>query len=424
MPETCGTVVSPGGRVGDRYKLGSFVGSGRWGSVFKGQRLTPGAATRNVALKERERNQMRTRAAARGKLVPDGAHEAAMLQRVHHANCVRLEEDFVDEKGAEWLVMELAPGVDLHRYVTQHFNPKAPATPRPAGSASDDTIEAPSLDASAPQPTTPGGLSTSHPRSDPVKVPHSTHGAFHPYSTSPHSYSNSTASPFTTSPGLESYRLGSSLEATAPQDRLQAAGAAHPACSAPVPSPEYLARRVAKQLVSALLHLHYDGGVVHCDLKPENVVVDPAADFSLKIVDFGAALALKDGPQEVATHLLAHTLCITAPEILFHASTLGSRPVTMDAESLRLLDIYSLGVTLYFIVSCGQYPYPMEPADSSLLSSINQLLHHIEGSPPISFDPSLTPECVDFISSCLKEDPRRRPTAKQLSKHPWMAEQR
>lgn len=37
-----------------------------------------------------------------------------------------------------------------------------------------------------------------------------------------------------------------------------------------------------------------------------------------------------------------------------------------------------------------------------------------------SFPPTMTPDAVDFIAKCLERDPRRRPTAMQLTAHPMI----
>ena len=92
--------------------------------------------------------------------------------------------------------------------------------------------------------------------------------------------------------------------------------------------PAGLRKRVAEQLMDAVGYLHRKG-VIHNDLKPENVLISRSSD-SVKLLDFGLS--------DTDTHYLARTMGCTAeyasPELL--------RQENVDARS----DIYSLGLML------------------------------------------------------------------------------
>jgi serine/threonine protein kinase len=95
-------------------------------------------------------------------------------------------------------------------------------------------------------------------------------------------------------------------------------------------------------LCEALHHMHTKG-VVHRDVKPKNILVD--AQGTVKLVDFGLAklLAL---PDEALDKAGVGTRPFMSPE-----QTRGI-PDEIDART----DIYSLGVTLYFVLT-GELPY-------------------------------------------------------------------
>ncbi|HEX5386354.1 MAG TPA: serine/threonine-protein kinase [Gemmatimonadales bacterium] len=99
--------------------------------------------------------------------------------------------------------------------------------------------------------------------------------------------------------------------------------------------------RVLREALSALAHAHASG-LVHRDIKPENMLLEP--DGSLRITDFGLALALRAGRFGGATSQ-SGTPQFASPEQL-----LGER---VDQRS----DLYSLAAVAYFAL-LGEPPFP------------------------------------------------------------------
>jgi predicted Ser/Thr protein kinase len=95
---------------------------------------------------------------------------------------------------------------------------------------------------------------------------------------------------------------------------------------------------IAHQVAEALVAAH-ELGIVHRDLKPDNIIVAPnrSGRDVAKVVDFGIAKAIEEGPGESLTRT---GLVIGTPEYMSPEQLLGD-PV--DARS----DIYSLGCILY-----------------------------------------------------------------------------
>jgi serine/threonine-protein kinase len=95
---------------------------------------------------------------------------------------------------------------------------------------------------------------------------------------------------------------------------------------------------IAHQVAEALVAAH-ELGIVHRDLKPDNIIVAPGKNGRdiAKVVDFGIAKAIEEGPAESLTRT---GLVIGTPEYMSPEQLLGD-PV--DARS----DIYSLGCILY-----------------------------------------------------------------------------
>ncbi|MCY1145373.1 serine/threonine-protein kinase [Actinoplanes sp. Pm04-4] len=151
------------------------------------------------------------------------------------------------------------------------------------------------------------------------------------------------------------------------------------------------AARLTAQVAAALAEAH-DLGVVHRDLKPDNILlasVDGRLDT--RLTDFGVARILNT-PSMTTPNAVVGTPHYMSPEA-FHGAT--ANPAT---------DVYALGVLLYELVS-GRPPY--------LSDSIPDLMRqHLEGNP--ARRPGVPGPIWDLIMSCLAQKPRLRPSAAEL----------
>lgn len=141
--------------------------------------------------------------------------------------------------------------------------------------------------------------------------------------------------------------------------------------------------RFAGQLCEALEAAHAEG-VVHRDLKPQNILIDPE-DRAL-IMDFGIAAPLD---AEGALGLLG-TPEYMAPEQI--------ESKTPDSRS----DLYSLGLVLYRMVT-GELPFASDTAIQTLFQRITQAPRH-----PKLLNPELPDDLSKVILKCLERDPAAR----------------
>jgi serine/threonine protein kinase len=101
----------------------------------------------------------------------------------------------------------------------------------------------------------------------------------------------------------------------------------------------------------ALQHLH-SHNIVHCDIKPGNVLLE--VDWTARLGDFGLSYVMKDNHTRA---LEKGTPFFNAPEILLcqwkRKKDCLQRPGVNDKET----DIYSLGLTFWCVVAKRQFPY-------------------------------------------------------------------
>lgn len=102
---------------------------------------------------------------------------------------------------------------------------------------------------------------------------------------------------------------------------------------------------IVEQVGQALAAAH-DKGFVHCDVKPENIVVDDSgARPAVKLLDFGIATLLSADASDLGAPTAVGTAPYMAPE------QLAQGPV--DART----DVYALGVLTYELLT-GRHPFP------------------------------------------------------------------
>ena len=141
---------------------------------------------------------------------------------------------------------------------------------------------------------------------------------------------------------------------------------------------------IVEQICAALDHAH-SRGMIHRDIKPDNILV--SVDGTAKLLDFGLARVLDDSFGELS--VLAGTPYYMAPEQI-DGSTVDHRA-----------DIYALGCILYRAM-VGRLPFQ----DGNIF-----VAHALEPVPdPLQFNPTLDQRVVALLYRCLAKRPDERPS--------------
>ena len=166
-----------------------------------------------------------------------------------------------------------------------------------------------------------------------------------------------------------------------------------------LPVPEAL--RIAGQIASALAQAHADR-LVHCDIKPHNILVMP--DGTVKVADFGIARAVTESTMTYNDSVMG-SVHYFSPE--------QASGTTITPKS----DVYSLGIVLYEMLT-GHVPFDGNTAVSIARRHLDE-----EPQPLHSILPGIPPVVDALVMRMMAKDPAQRPDSAQLVRDIRRAEQ-
>ena len=140
-------------------------------------------------------------------------------------------------------------------------------------------------------------------------------------------------------------------------------------------------------IAEGLEHAH-TMGIVHCDIKPHNVIITRTG--RVKVTDFGIARAMN------ATNTVMYTNSILGSAHYLSPEQASGKPV--DGNT----DIYSLGVVLYEMLT-GRVPFEGETPIAVALKHVREKV-----APPTRYNPSIPPLLEAVVMKALSKNPADR----------------
>nr|CAJ2466945.1 unnamed protein product [Leishmania braziliensis] len=161
-------------------------------------------------------------------------------------------------------------------------------------------------------------------------------------------------------------------------------------------------RQWVYQMVCGVKYLH-ECGIVHRDIKGDNVLV--SVDGIVKLADFGCSKAIDDVCS--ATH---------------GCSTMVGTPYWMAPEVIKCeaggygvkSDIWSIGCTMVEMLT-GKPPWP---ECNSMWAAVYKIANST--GLPTEIPADVDPELMDLLQKCFERNPKLRPTAAEMLKHPFL----
>ncbi|EJD54189.1 kinase-like protein [Auricularia subglabra TFB-10046 SS5] len=162
---------------------------------------------------------------------------------------------------------------------------------------------------------------------------------------------------------------------------------------------------LVQQVAEGLQYLHDTAGIVHGDLKCENVLI--SNEGSAVISDFGLSTLVDAGPNLTATTLrVRNTLRFAAPELLLdeaYDSRLPPRP----RSKTTFTDVYAYGMLIYQAYT-GSPPWP----GANNMQVIRFITNGLT-PPRVHQEPLLNDLLWDLCHKCWEYEPHCRPTMGQ-----------
>ena len=157
-------------------------------------------------------------------------------------------------------------------------------------------------------------------------------------------------------------------------------------------------------ICDAVYYMHTHNKIIHMDIKQQNIVVDDY--INIKLADYSISIDYKN--KDFINLPLIGTCYYMSPEVL--------RKETIPVEYASKIDVYSIGVLLYFLAFCD-YPFKLKDVGNK---DYPQILKNVENN-DLEFpkDYEISKPFLNLLKNCLNKDISKRYSIHQLINDPW-----
>ncbi|XP_056138345.1 dual specificity tyrosine-phosphorylation-regulated kinase 4-like [Lampris incognitus] len=163
--------------------------------------------------------------------------------------------------------------------------------------------------------------------------------------------------------------------------------------------------------------------IMHCDLKPDNIVLSNENPDSLKVIDFGLSCYEKDAKGN--SHIQAVPYC--SPEVIL-GHICG---VAIDMWSLgciifelctghMLFQGWNKAEQLSLMIECIDIVICVSDSNGMLIQNSEKEIQQPRRDDLASMLRTKDPHLLDFIKRCLEWDPKKRMMPDEAMQHPWI----
>ena len=165
---------------------------------------------------------------------------------------------------------------------------------------------------------------------------------------------------------------------------------------------ERIAAKIIRIIAQGVEYLN-QFGIVHRDLKPENIVFGIEDDIkSIKIIDLGVAITLPFGQQSSDP---IGTLAYISPEMFTH-----------NPYSYKV-DVWAIGILLYWLVSGGILPFDDEKNDEHIMGKKVVFMHQ---EYPDKYFGDKSKSLFNLIDKTLEKNPEKRINIHNFLDEEWL----